>query len=163
MDFQQKVREPFDRRTAADIDDVLGVGRGFLHREPGQRESELRPAVAQPHECIERADLQLHVGDGNDGLSGTVEKTAWQPDHVARKDKGNDLAFAVAQELVAGGIALLDEAELAEFVSVEDEIAPLLDGLFGFDQRAQAVELRRTQIDVIFQALDKGFVAPYVR
>ena len=42
------------------------------------------------------------------------------------------MTFAVAQQLVAQGVAILDEAEVAILLAVDDEVFPFLDRLLGF-------------------------------
>ena len=160
MNLQQEVREPFGRRAAPDIDDVLrAIGR-LLGGEPAEQQPELRLPVAQIDVGLQRANLQRHVGDGDDGIGGAAEKTARQPDHVSRQHEIDDLPLAVAQQLVAGGIAVLDEAELAEFVAVEHEVAALGHGQLGFDHRTQAAQIGRVEVDQAADARDDGVVTP---
>ena len=118
-----------------------------LHREPAQRQRELRPPVAGGDEGIERADLQLHVGERDDREGRPVEEAAGQADDVARHQDVDDLALAVAQHLVAGRHAVLDEAELAVGIAVDHEVAALLDRAFALDQRAQRLDVVRRQVD----------------
>ena len=96
MNLEQEMSEPLGRLPAPDIDDVLGVNGGLLGREPAQRQRKLRLAAAQRHEGIERADLQSHVGNGDDRVRGAVEEATGHSDDVPRQQEVDDLALAVA-------------------------------------------------------------------
>ena len=61
MNFEQKMRQTLDRRSAADVDDALGIIGRLLRRQPAQQQTELRAPVAKRDECFERTNLQRHV------------------------------------------------------------------------------------------------------
>ena len=154
--------QPFERRAAADIDDALDAIGRLLRRQPTQHQTELRLSIAKRHEGFERTNLQRHVGDGDDRICGAVEKTAGQADDVSRQHEVDDLPLAVAQQLVARGKAVLDEAKFAEIVAIHHEIAPLTDRQFGLNHGTQALQLRKRQVGEVSNPGQKGIVAPNV-
>src|SRR6185437_15449095 len=80
-------------------------------------------------------------------------------DDVPRHDEIDDLALAVAQQLVSSGKALLHEAQLGELVAIEYQIAPFFYRKFGFDHRAQAFDVGRRQFGEMPEPRDDGIVA----
>ncbi len=155
VQFKQKMRQPFDRRAAADVDDVLGIGGRLLHGDPGQRQAELRMPVAKLDVSIERADVHAQIGDGGDRIDRALVEAAGQADDVAGQDDVEDLPLAVAQQLVAHGVAVLHEAELAVFVAVGDQIAPFADHQFAVDDVVEALEIGGLEIDKLRQPRDE--------
>ena len=103
--------------------------------------------VAKLDVSIERADVHAQIGDGGDRVDRALIEAAGQPDNVAGQDDVEDLALAVAQEFIAHGVSVLHEAELAVFVAVGDEIAPLADHQFAVDDVVETLEIGGFQID----------------
>ena len=151
VQLKQKMRQPLNRRAAADVDDVLGVGGSLLHGHPTQRQAVLRVPVAKLDVRIERAHVHAQIGDGGDRIDRALVEAAGQADDVARQDNVENLPLAVAQELVAHGIAVLDEAEFAVFVAVGDQVAPLTDHQFAVDDVVEVFEVGGLQIDHLQQ------------
>jgi hypothetical protein len=84
--LKEEMRQPLDRRAAADIDDVLGIGRRFLHGDPAQSQAKLRPAITELHIGIERADIHRQIGNGAHGVDGALDETARYSHKVARQE-----------------------------------------------------------------------------
>src|SRR3569832_819040 len=97
--------QPFGGRAAPDVDGVLGAGERLLHGKPTQHQAELWPLVTEVDIRVDRADLQLQVGQGNHGIVRLFHEAAGDSDYVARYEEIDDLPLAVAQEFVARGKA----------------------------------------------------------
>ena len=97
--------------------------------------------VAKLNVRVERADVHAQVGDAGDRVDRALVEAAGQADDIAGQDDVEDLPLAVAQQLVADGVAVLDEAELAIFVAVGDQVAPLADRQFAVDDIVEAFEV----------------------
>src|SRR5262249_61772110 len=110
-----------------DIDDMLGVDRRLVSGEPAQRQAELRLLVAEPRVCIERADVVGEIAHRNDRVDRTIEEAHRKADNVARYDHIEDLPLAAAKQLVANGVAVLDEAEIAILVADAAQALALFD------------------------------------
>jgi hypothetical protein len=134
---------------------MLGIGGRLLHDDPGERQAELRPAIVELHVSFERADMHAHVRYGGDRIDRARIEAARHADDVAGQHDLEDLPLAVAQQLVAHGVAVLHEAQLAVFVAVDDEVAPAADGEFAVDDGVEAVEIGGRQIDVTQQPRDE--------
>ena len=100
--------------------------------------------------------------NGDDRVGGTVKKTSGHADDVSRQHEIDDLPLAVAQQLIAGGKALLDETQLAEFVTVHHQIAPLFDRQFGLHHGAQALQSGSVRSTKFRSPRDERIIAPDV-
>jgi len=88
-------------------------------------------------------------------IDRALEEAARDSHEVTGQKHIEDLSLAVAQQLVAHGVAVPEEAELAEFVTVDDEVAPALDRHFVVDQGFEALQIIDTKVDVLQQPHDK--------
>src|SRR5262245_12641431 len=145
MKLQKKVRHPLDRRAPAEIDDMLGIDRRFVCGEPTQRQAELRLFVTKPRVRIERTDAVSQIAHRNDRVDRTVEETDRKADDVAGQYHIEDFPLAVAKQLVANGVTLLDEAEIAILVADDDQVLALFDELFTLDDAFETSEIGRGQ------------------
>ncbi len=76
MELQEEMRKPLGRRAAAVIDHILGAGNRLLNRKPAQGEPELRIPAAQADIGVDRADMQLQIGQSHDRIAGPLEETS---------------------------------------------------------------------------------------
>src|SRR5215813_7933476 len=107
------MRQPLERRAPAEVDDVLGIDARLLRGEPAQGQAELRLLVTKPRIRIERAEVVVQIADRDHREDRAIEKADGKADDVARQDHIEDLPLAVAQQLVADRVTVLDEAEIA--------------------------------------------------
>src|SRR5262249_3802134 len=100
-------------------------------------------------------DIHCNIGDGTDRINCLLKKTARYADNIARQNHVENLPFAVAQQLVAHGVAFPHEAELAELVSVNDEVPPPAHEQLAIDDRLQASQIKGAQIDGLQEPRDE--------
>jgi hypothetical protein len=79
---------------------------------------------------------------------------------VSGQDDVEDLALAVAQQLVTDGVAVLYERKLAILLAVDNEVAPPRDRHFALDDGVQATQVVMSQIDLLQQPGQRTGVAP---
>src|SRR5262249_9682635 len=101
------------------------------------------------------------IGDGGHGVDGALEEAAGYSHKVARQKHVEDLPLAVAQKLVAHGVAVLQETELAKLVTIDDEVAPAFDRHLIFDQGFQTLQIISTDYDVWKQPHDKRMLLQF--
>ena len=100
--------------------------------------------------------MHAQVGDGGDRIERAVVETAGQADDVAGQDDVEDLPLAVAQQLVAHGVAFFDEAKLAVFVAVDHEVAPPADHDLAVDDGVERFEVGGRERDVLHDPHHEG-------
>src|SRR5262249_25710646 len=147
--------QPFDRGAPAGVDHVLGTNNCLVNRKPTQRQSELRPLVAELNIILNGADLHPQIREGKHRVARLLKKATGQPYHVPWQHEVDDLSLAIAQQFVTRSIACLDKAELAIFVAVDHEIPAPRDREFHLDQAPEAVEVILAQKNVALEPDDK--------
>src|SRR5262249_4509616 len=100
---------------------------------------------AEPRVCIERADVVGEVAHRNDRVDRTIEEAHRKADDVARQDHIEDLPLAATKQLVANGVAVLDEAEITILVADDDQVLALFDQPLALDNALEASEIGRAQ------------------
>src|SRR5262245_50560198 len=147
--------EPLQRRSAPGIDGVFGAGDSFLDGEPAQHQPELRTLVTEEDIIVDRTDLQLQIGQGEDGIVRLCEKTARQADNIAGEYEIDDLPLAVAQQLITSRKAALDKAQLTIFIAVNNQVPTFIDHELGFEQAPQAHQIIVCQGKIAIEPYDE--------
>jgi hypothetical protein len=101
------------------------------------------------------------IGDGADRIYRPLIEAAGYADNVAGQNHVEDLPLAVAQQLVADGVAVPHKAKLAKLVSIDDELSPPPDRQFAVDDRLKASQVGGIEIDVLQQPRDERVLLQY--
>ena len=139
------MREAFDRRAPAEIDDMFRVGRRLMGSQPAQRQAKLRLLVAESYIRVQRADVVGQVAHGDDRVGRTIEEADRKANDITRHDHVQDLSLAAAQHLVADRITVLDETQIADTRIRDDEILSPFDGQFTLHNAFEVREIGRAQ------------------
>ena len=139
------MREAFEWRAPAEIDDVFRIDRRFLGGKPAQRQAKLRLLVAKSYIRIERADVVGQVAHGDDRVDRTIEEADWKANNITRQDHVQDLSLAATQQLVADRKAVLHETKTAIRGAGDDEILPPFDQPLTLDNAFEVLEIGRAE------------------
>ena len=125
----QQMRDPRAGVAAADIDHPFAEDRRVDQGVDPHRQAHRRPRFRQVENGASRNDRRLAPVEALHIVVGGAEQRVLQIDEFARDVEGNDLAAAVAQQLLPIGKAAQQKRAFAGLLAFADEIVVLAECL----------------------------------
>lgn len=117
----EQVAQSLDGVAPADVDRPIALNRDRGHRPPAERLDQTGVFAVKRLETIVRQLERAHLRDRADRMIQRVEHGGMDVGQVARQEKGEVLATAVAKHLVCTGPTREDELDAAGTFPLPDQ------------------------------------------